>query len=285
VEQVIARSVLLVLLCAEAEEERAYRAVLDLFAPQAEPEPPPGLRAPGETERHRKAAETYEEQIRLWTEAETRRRERLLAAADAYLARFPGGARRAAVLYLKGVVLFEAGRFAEARRDLEAFLALDPGAAEAEAARRALVQACRASGDYRAALGHAGADPEPDLLEEAGEVERAILAAEEHGDRAKAAGWRLLGTSFRDLPGAGFRDLPMPRGALAVVVEAGANLPPERRKALVAQFGAEKLGFLSCPAERKAVYVLDRGGVIRAVNPRMDTLHHRISQLAAASAR
>ena len=274
-EQVSAALLALVLASPGADEE-AWRVLVARYAEATpEPEPPPGLRAPADTDRHARAAEEYARALAEWKAAEAARRERFVADCGAFLDAHPESAHRPGVLYLRGATRFRSGRHAEARADLEAFLAAAPSSPEAGAARGALVAACRALGDYRGALAHAGPDPSPDLLEEAGEIERAIAAAERAGDPAKAAGWRQIGRVFPGSEG------KIPPGAEAVVVQAGVGLPAEREEALVRDFGREKVRFLGWSAEQKGLYLLDRGGVIRSVNPRFDTLHHRIAHLAA----
>jgi len=259
---------LLLLLAADEAEEASYQALVALFQHEApEPEPPPGLRAPPDSDRYRRAAEQYEADLARWREEEARRRAELVELAGRHLERFEKGERCAAVLYLRGATLFRSGQYPEARRDLEAFLAADPTAEAAATARQALVACCRAEGDFTAALRYGG--PDPDLLEEAGRVKEAIAAAEACGKLDKARGWALIGHPF---PGS----VKIPAGSGAVVVEAGSRLSTERREALKKLFSPGKVAFLSAPATYPAVYLLDGSGVVRAVDARPDTLEHRL---------
>jgi hypothetical protein len=100
---------LLLLLAADEAEEASYQALVALFQREvAEPEPPPGLRAPTDSERYRRAAEQYEADLARWREQEARRRAELIGLADRHLERFAQGEHRAGVLYLRGATLFRA---------------------------------------------------------------------------------------------------------------------------------------------------------------------------------
>ena len=236
---------------------------------EPEPEPPPGLRAPEDTERHRAAREKYSADLARWEAAERRRRADLVALCGRYLAEFPDGTHLGDVRYLRGVAHFQATDFAAARADLRAYLRLGAEGPAAAAARRALVASCRALGDFAGALSEAGPDPEPELLEEAGRVEAAIEAAEKQGRKELAARWRLIGTK---LP------VELPGGARAALVEAGRRLPQERREALRKAFAQKKLIFVVAELPRPAIYLVDAERVVRAVDPRLDTLTHRITR-------
>ena len=263
----------LLLLAPDAEQE-SYGAIAALFAAEAPaPEPPAGLRAPPGSERHERARAAYAEALREWKEKEDARRHELIASCDRHLAAFPAGRRKADVLYLRGATRFRAGDYAGARKDLEAYLDAGAQGPAAVAARAALVESCRALGDYSAALRHGG--PEPDLLEEAGEVARAIDAARRAGDDERVLRWALIGTPF---PGR----LEIPAGAVAIIVEAGRTLPPEAKTRLEERFSAErrKVVFLSAAGEYpRAVFLLDAQGIVRAADPRPDTLEHRVRRL------
>jgi len=136
------------------------------------------------------------------------------------------------------------------------------------------VECCRAVGDFAAALVFGG--PDPDLLEEAGKVEEAIEAATKAGDEEKAARWALIGKPF---PGS----VRIPEGVVAVIVEGGRKLPLERMKRLRERLSAEsrKVAFLSAEGPYPAaVYLLDAQGVVRAADPRPDSIEYRVRRLA-----
>ena len=265
--------VLLLVLAPEAEET-SYKDIERLFSTETPaPEPPPGLRAPATTERHKRAREAYAEAIAAWHEKEGARRRRIEEACTRHLGDYPKGERVHDVLYLRGANRFREGRFAEARIDLAAYLEGAPEGASAEAARAALVESCRALGDFAAALRFGG--PDPDLLEEAGKLEEAIAAAREKGLDEKAARWALIG---KPLP----EPIPIPEGVDAVILAGGRSLSKERETRLRERFSAEnrKVAFLSAPGPYPAaLYLLDRQGVIRAVDPRPDTIEHRVRHL------
>lgn len=268
----IAAALLVLLLAPGSAEEASFREIRKLFEAAApEPEPPPGLRAPPETERHRRAAGIYARALETWETAERKRRANLVELCSKHLERFAEGERAGDVRYLRGVTRFEAGDAPGARADLEAYLAGDPSGPAAGAAREALVQACRMQGDFEGALRHGG--PRPDLLEEAGRVDRAIAAAEAQGDRAKAARWRLIGKPFAG-------KVKIPQGMPATVVQVGRRLPPERVAGLKRAFRPEKLAIIWLFKGEEAIYLVDTKGIVRAVDPRLDTLHHRIRRLA-----
>lgn len=267
---------LCLLLLLAPTEEASYEDIARLFAAEAPfPEPPAGLRAPPGSERQERARAAYAEAVADWHAKEEARRRRIVEACDHHLATFPDGSRRLDVLYLRGATRFRAGAFAEARADLEAYLKAAPAeGASAEAAKVALVESCRALGDFAAALRYGG--PEPDLLEEAGEVDRAIEAAKRAGLTEKAALWSLIGKPF---PG----PIQIPDGVSAVIVEAGKKLPRERVIRLRERFSAEsrKVAFLSATGPYPAaIYLLDAQGVVRAADPRPDTIEHRVRRLA-----
>jgi hypothetical protein len=255
---------------ADADEALLYAEIRNTASrTEPEPEPPPGLRAPENTERHRAAREKYSADLARWEAAERKRRADLIALCGRYLTDFPEGPHHGAVRYLRGVAHFQAGDFAAARADLRAYLRLGAEGPAAVAARSALVASCRALGDFTGALREAGPDPEPELLEEAGRVEAAIELAEKQGRKELAAGWRLIGTK---LP------IELPDGARAALVESGKRLPEERREALKKAFGEKKLVFVVAELPRPAIYLIDAERVVRAVDPRLDTLTHRITR-------
>jgi len=274
VEQVTAGIVAALLLLSPETEEDSYKAIAELFTAEAPaPEPPAGLRAPPGSERHERARLKYTEALKEWKDKEDARRRELLESCERHLAKFPAGRRHADVVYVRGVTRFREGDYARARQDLESYLETGAEGPAATAARAALVESCRALGDYSAALRHGG--PEPDLLEEAGEVARAIEAARRNGDDERVARWMLIGKPF---PG----HLEIPAGAGAVVLEGGRRLPPEAKTRLEERFSAEgrKVVFLSAAGEYpRAVYLLDAQGVVRAADPRPDTLEHRVRRL------
>jgi hypothetical protein len=247
------------------EELRALRAFAE-EAP-AEPEPPPGLRAPPESERHARAREAYARAMADWARAHDEHLERLVERCTAFLAR-NGEDHRPAVLRIRAAAAQALRRWAAARADWEAVLALGE---DLGPARAMLVEACRREGDYAAALRHGG--PDPDLLEEAGRVERAIAAAERAGLSEKAAAWRGIGKPF---PASG----KIPQFSGPMVIEAGRELDPVTKKSLQDAFVGE-IRICSFSGVQAAIYLVDSKGTVRAVNPRPETLHHRIEQLLA----
>lgn len=265
----------LLLLIASDAEEISYRDIERLFSTETPaPEPPAGLRAPATTERHRRAQAEYARAIASWHEKEGARRRRIEEACTRHLATYPEGERRLAVVYLRGANRFRDGRFAEARSDLETYLQGAPEGASASAARVAVVESCRALGDFAAALAFGG--PQPDLLEEAGRVEEAIAEARKAGQEEKAVRWALIGKPFPE-------PIPIPEGVVAVVLYGGRKLPQERESRLRERFSAEsrKVAFLSASGPYpSALYLLDSHGVVRAVDPRLDTIEHRVRRLA-----
>lgn len=267
-------SLLLLLLLAPEAEEVSYGDIERLFGAQTPaPEPPAGLRAPPNSERHKRAQAEYADAISDWHENEGARRRRIEEACTRHLLAHPNGDRRVDVLYLRGANRFRDGRFADARKDLEAYLEAAPEGPTAKAARDALVESCRALGDFAAAVAAGG--PEPDLLEEAGRIPEAIAAAREAGATEKAARWALIGHPFPE-------PIPIPEGALVVILEGGKKLPRERLSRLQERFAAEKkkVAFLSADGPYPAaLYLLDKEGVVRAVDPRFDTIEHRIRSL------
>jgi hypothetical protein len=106
----------------------------------------------------------------------------------------------------------------------------------------------------------------------AGPVERAIEAAQAAGAQPRAARGRPIG---RPLPEA----QEIPADSRAVVGEPGRRLPPERREPSAGALGAKKIASLAVFAPRSGVYILDRAGIVPAVVPRPDTLHHRWRRL------
>ena len=67
-------------------ERAAFSRIERLQAAGApEPDPPPGLRAEPGTERHASALKAYGDALRDWSEAEARRRDRLIRLADEFL--------------------------------------------------------------------------------------------------------------------------------------------------------------------------------------------------------
>jgi len=265
------RTLCLLLLLLAADEEASYQDIARAFAAETpSPEPPAGLRATAGTERHERARLEYAESITEWHSKERARRLRVIEACTRHVRGFPDGRRRADVLYLRGVTYFREGQFAAARTDLEGYLEAAPGGASQSAATVALVESCRALGDFAAALRLGG--PDPDLLEEAGEVGRAIEAARLAGQEEKAARWTLIGKPF---PG----PIEIPDRVGVVIVECGKKLPMERRNRLQERFSAEsrKVAFLSATGPYPAaVYLLDGQGVVRAADPRPDTIEHRV---------
>ncbi len=268
-------AICLLLLLAPDAEEISYGDIARLFASAApSPEPPAGLRAQPGTERHERARAQYAAAIAEWHAKEEARRSQIVEACTRHLGAFPKGPRRPDVLYLRGATRFRDGEFAAARADLEEYLNAAPGGASEAAARTALVESCRGLGDFAAALRFGG--PDPDLLEEAGEVEKAIEAARLAGQAEKAARWELIGKPF---PG----PIQIPEGVSAAIVESGKKLPKERAGRLQERFLAEnrKVAFLSVNGPYPAaIYLLDAQGVVRAADPRPDTIEHRVRRLA-----
>jgi tetratricopeptide (TPR) repeat protein len=264
---------LLLLLSPESEED-SYKDLARAFAAGAPaPEPPAGLRAPAGSDRHERARGQYNRAIADWHAKEGERRRLVIEACTRHLASYPEGTRRLDVLYVRGAARYQEGEFTVARTDLEQYLNAAPEGAAAAAARTALVESCRALGDFAAALKHGG--PDPDLLEEAGEIEQAIEAARRGGQEEKAVRWALIGKPF---PGA----LELPEGAQAIIVEGGKKLPKERLSRLQERFSAEnrKVAFLSATGPYPAaVYLLDTKGVVLAADPRPDTIEHRVRRL------
>jgi hypothetical protein len=264
----------LALLLAPEGEEDSYRDIARAFAAETpSPEPPAGLRSPPGSERHERARTQYADAIADWHAKEEARRRRVVEACTRHLTAFPEGRRRLDVLYLRGATRYQEGGFGLARLDLEEYLRAAPEGAAAAAAKTALVESCRALGDFAAALRHGG--PDPDLLEEAGEIEQAIEAARRAGQEEKAARWALIGKPF---PG----PIHVPEGSAAAIVEAGKKLSRERRTRLQERFSAEsgKVAFLSADGPYPAaVYLVDAQGVVRAADPRPDTIEHRVRRL------
>ncbi len=268
-------ALLLLLLLAPDAEEVSCKDIERLFSTETPaPEPPAGLRAPANTERHKRAHAEYVRAIAAWHEKEGARRRQIEEACTRHLGTYPKGERRLDVVYLRGANRFRDGRFADARADLEAYLEGAPEGPSATAARAALVESCRALGDFEAALSFGG--PDPDLLEEAGRIDEAVAAAKEAGFDDKAARWALIGRPFPE-------PIPIPEGVVALVLEGGKKLPKEREIRLRERFAAEnrKVAFLSAPGPYPAaLYLLDSQGVVRAVDPRLDTIEHRVRRLA-----
>lgn len=267
---------LLLLLLLAPDEEASYEDIARLFAAESpSPEPPAGLRAPPGSDRHQRARKEYTAAIADWHAKEETRRRTIVEACTRHLGNFPEGKRRLDVLYLRGATRFQEGEFGEARKDLEAYVAEAPeGAASASAARAALVESCRALGDFAAALAFGG--PDPDLLEEAGKVAEAIEVAKAKGLDGKAIRWAMIG---KDLPGG----VEIPKGVVAVILEAGRSLPRERKNRLQERFSAEswKVAFLSADGPYPAaIYLLDRQGVVVAADPRPDTIEQRVRRLS-----
>jgi hypothetical protein len=265
---------LLLALLLVPDEEASYQDIARAFAAETpSPEPPAGLRAQSGTERHERARMEYAESIAEWHAKEAARRRGVVEACTRHLGTFPEGRRRADVLYLRGATYFRDGEYAAARADLEGYLKAAPEGPSMEAATVALVESCRALGDFAAALRFGG--PDPDLLEEAGEIDRAIEAAKGAGQEEKAARWALIGKPF---PG----PIQIPEEAGSVILEGGKKLPKECRTRLQERFSAEsrKVAFLSAAGPYPAaVYLLDFQGVVRAADPRPDTIEHRVRRL------
>lgn len=268
------KSLCLLLLLSPEAEEASYQDIARAFvAGTSAPEPPAGLRAPAGSERHERARTQYGKDIADWHAKEGERRRKVVEACTRHLTAYPEGRRRLDVLYLRGATQYQEADFAHARIDLEEYLKAAPEGATATAARVSLVESCRALGDFAAALKHGG--PDPDLLEEAGEIDRAIEEARKLGHAEKAARWALIGKPF---PGA----IELPEGTAAAIVEAGKKLPRERMTRLRERLSAEsrKVAFLSATGPYPAaVYLLDSQGVVRAADPRPDTIEHRVRRL------
>jgi hypothetical protein len=268
-------SLCLLLLLAPEAEEISYGDIERLFSTETlAPEPPPGLRAPATSERHKRAQAEYAAAIAAWHAKERARRERIEQACTRHLASYAKGERRLDVVYLRGANRFRDGRFEDARADLETYVEGAPEGPSATAARTALVESCRVLGDYAAALAFGG--PDPDRLEEAGKIAEAIAAAREAGQDEKAVRWALIGKPFPE-------PIPIPEGVVAVILEGGRNLPKERVSRLRQRFSAEnrKVAFLSALGPYPAgLYLLDSQGVVQAVDPRPDTIEHRVRRLA-----
>ncbi len=265
----------LLLLLAPDSEEASYQDIARVFAAEAPaPEPPAGLRAQIGTERHDRARAQYADAIADWHAKEEARRRRIVEACNRHLGAFPEGRRRLDVLYLRGATRFQEGDFVSARADLEDYLKAAPEGAAAAAAKTALVESCRALGDFAAALRFGG--PDPDLLEEAGDVEQAIEAAHRAGQDEKAARWAFIGKPFPE-------PIQIPDGVSAVIVEGGRRLSRERMSRLRERFSAEKstkVAFLSAAGPYPAaIYLLDAQGVVRAADPRPDTIEYRVRRL------
>jgi hypothetical protein len=95
--------------------DQAHARIMELFQAVArEPEPPPGLRAPPMTERHRRAREQYRASIGEWRRAERERRTRLILLCTRFLEAETGSRRAREVRYVRGVTHFQAGRFEQA---------------------------------------------------------------------------------------------------------------------------------------------------------------------------
>jgi len=257
---------------ADDAEEASYQRCWKLFsAPLAEPEPPPGLRAPTESERYQRAAASYEKSLAAWEKRERDRRLRLITMLDTHLGQHPTGRRAIHARYLRGVTHYQTGSFRVARPDLEAFWQKAPAGPARDAARAALGECLRQLGDFAGALRVLG--PTPEALEEAGHVARAIQAALAVDQVERAAAWRRIGRKL---------DTPLsnwPGGAAAIVVETGKKLAPERKEALRRAFPKKEFGFAVAKTSKADIYLLDRKRVIRAVNPRPDSLEHRIRAL------
>jgi hypothetical protein len=107
-------------------------------------------------------------------------------------------------------------------------------------------------------------------------VESAIREAKAAGQSAKAVRWALIGHPFPE-------PIPIPEGAAAVILEYGLKLPQEHENRLRERFPAEKgkVAFLSADGPYPAaLYLLDRKGVVRAADPRPDSIEQRIRRLA-----
>ena len=261
----IALLAILVLATPDQTAADASWAALSAFAAAApaEPEPPPGLRAPAGTPRHERARKVYAKGLAVWQAARRKHFEDLeRRCAKHWTDHGDNHARETRDLWAGAC--FELGRYAEAR------------AAWATLYRRGmrdvgpkLVAACRALGDFEAALKYGG--PTPEALEEAGQVDRAISAARRAGRSKLAADWALIGKVY---PALG--KIPQFKGPALLLVDR--TLPEPVRKALVAS-SVGKIPFFSFSDGRSAIYLVDSKGVVRAVNPRLDTLQHRIKQL------
>jgi len=265
----------LLLLFAPGAEETSYTDIERLFrAETPAPEPPAGLRAPANSERHERARKEYLAAVAQWHEKEGARRRMIEEACTRYLSQYPEGEHRLDVLYLRGVNRYHDGRFEDARVDLAKYIESAPDSAVAPAARVALVESCRALGEFAAALSYGG--PEPDLLAEAGKIAEAIAAAKARGEEEKAARWALIGKPFPS-------SISIPEGTVAVILDGGKSLPKERENRLRELFSSEKrkVAFLSATGPYpSALYLLDSQGVVQAVDPRPDTIEHRVRRLA-----
>ncbi len=263
---------LLLLLLAVPDRDLEEAALVPIralaAAPHAEPEPPPGLRADPGTPRFERAKATYAELLARWEADEAERHRKITELCATWLRDHPEGASRAEVLRLRGIARLRLAEFPAARADLEASLALEPH----EAARGSCIAACRALGDYKGALRHAPEDPE--LLEEAGEVARAIRAAKAAGRPRLAADWERLG---RPLP----HPRTLPEGCRALLVASEGALDSTLRGRLVREFPPPGLTLGELGGGEKGLYLADQDGIVRAVNPRPDTWIHRVRRLTA----
>lgn len=262
------------MLLALSPEEESLRALKAIFeAEQPEPEPPPGLRAPADTRRHRQALEEYEAAMRAWEEAERTRLGRCVALCTRHLEEFPQGSTTVEAKRIRGRSRHLLGDHDAAREDLAFVVAQRPDDGET---RGILVTCCRLLGDFVAALACAGPDPEPELLEEAGKIAEAIAAAEKRGLPERATGWRLLGQSL-PFP------LELPAGFQATVVIAGKRHDEALEAALKEHEG--RVARVQMPEGAAAVYLLDSKGIVRAVNPRPETWRFRIRGVVASTER
>jgi tetratricopeptide (TPR) repeat protein len=258
------------LLGSETGEEEALAELEARWrAPLPEPEPPAGLRAPSGSERFRRAAEEYRASLARWREAEARRRRELAEACSDFLRRFPGAARRREAVVLRGLALAALGDHAQARADLREGLPSLPEGSRREEALAALLKCHRALGDYARAAELAPDDPE--LLEEAGQVARAIERARALGRADLARRWGRIGTPLKCVAPAG----------KVVVLDVGGGMEPGLRAALEQAFGDRILVVVEAGGE-KAQILADQRGIVRAVDPRPDTWEHRIRSLLSA---
>jgi len=262
---VIALVFLLVAQTAEAEQS-AFERIEQLHAAAApEPEPPPGLRAPPGTDRHKKALERYAADLKAWEQRERKRSAELEKLARSFLQRYPDSKHGLRVLLWRGCAYLELREFKKAVVVLG--VAVVRGK---EQARAPLVQAFRALGEFDSAVNVGG--PQPELLEEAGRVEEAIEAALKGGRPDLAKAWRQIGKKPKF-------EVEIPEGCRALVIEAGKSLDPLLKRHLKARFGKRGLRFQPGPKKIGSVFLTDAKACISAVSPRGDTWKFRISRL------
>ncbi len=258
----------------ESEEASYQRCWKSFRAAKPEPDPLPGLRAPPDSDRHRRAAQRYRALLATWEKSEAERRAALEQSLTEHLAQYPRGPRASHVRYLRGATRFQSQDFAGARQDLEVFLKDAPPGPARRAAQDALIQSLRGLGDFAAALTWRG--PTPEALEEAGRVKEAIAKARAAGQSARANEWSQIGKPYQRAIA------KWPVGKAVVLIKSGQNLPQAVEAALISEFSKEKIGIAVAEVREAGIYLLDGNRLIQAVNPRLDTLVHRIRALLKA---